>query len=315
MKKKIMILTLMLFLILPIEAYAESTSVHVNIDGKIKKGEEINITINAKDLQGLYAASVSFIYDKSILNIFEISPGESITKHSDEIMEIGGEVDSENNKASYSFTFLGDKEGINDNAILANIKAKVLKDSDLKIDEDVLEVKLVKRVKDTVDNYEYKFIGYDTEDNKIIEEENKNNSSSGSTSSSKEEVSNDKKDDSSKTNENNDINNNSNVNSNDNNTDTNNQKSTSDDENSDENLENENDSSNKENENISSDEKVVDNSEEKNEEISDNSEKKENNDIIDSEKDIKSNSIITVIITLIVLSIFSGGMYYYIRKK
>lgn len=183
MKKRIMLTAIILLLFLPIKAYASSTTVEVNIDGEVKKGEEINIVVNAKDLQGLYAASVNFNYDKSILNIIEINPGETIKEHSDEIMEIGGEVDTSNNKTSYSFTFLGDKEGLNGSTILTTIKAKVLSDSQLNIDEGALEVKLVKRAGDSVENYDYKFIGYNKEINNTEDKPNDSNSEENSSES------------------------------------------------------------------------------------------------------------------------------------
>lgn len=163
MKKKIMLITLILIFLFPLKAYASTTSVEVNVDGNVKKGEEINILINMKGLESLYAASVNFTYDKSILNIVDISAGDYIKKHADEIMEIGGEVDTSNNKTSYSFTFLGDKEGINGDGTLAIIKAEVLKDGNLSIGEDSINIKLVKRAGDSVENYNYKFIGYSTE--------------------------------------------------------------------------------------------------------------------------------------------------------
>ena len=165
MKKNIVLITLILIFLFPLKAYANTTSVEINVDGNIKKGEEINILINMKGLENLYAASVNFTYDKSVLNIVSITAGDSIKKYADEIMEIGGEVDTTNNKTSYSFTFLGDKEGINGDGTLAIIKAEVLKDGDLLIGQDSMNIKLVKRVGDSVENYDYKFIGYSTENN------------------------------------------------------------------------------------------------------------------------------------------------------
>ena len=160
MKKKIMLITLILIFLFPLKAYASTTSVEVTVDGSVKKGEEINILINMKGLESLYAASVSFTYDKSVLNIVDITAGDSIKKYEDEIMEIGGEVDTTNNKTSYSFTFLGDKEGINGDGTLAIITAEVVNDGNLLIGEDSINIKLVKRVGDSVENYDYNFIEY-----------------------------------------------------------------------------------------------------------------------------------------------------------
>ena len=191
MKKKIMLITLILSFLFPLKTYASTTSVEVNVDGNIKKGEEINILINMKGLKNLYAASVNFTYDKSVLNIVDITAGDSIKKHEDEIMEIGGEVDTTNNKTSYSFTFLGDKEGINGDGTLAIIKAVVLKDGNLSIGEDSINIKLVKRVGDSVENYDYKFIGYSTKKDVVTEnkEENDTNKKEESNNIADENVS------------------------------------------------------------------------------------------------------------------------------
>ena len=191
MKKKIMLITLILIFLFPLKTYASTTSVEVNVDGNIKKGEEINILINMKGLKNLYAASVNFTYDKNVLNIVDITAGDSIKKHEDEIMEIGGEVDTTNNKTSYSFTFLGDKEGINGDGTLAIIKAVVLKDGNLSIGEDSINIKLVKRVGDSVENYDYKFIGYSTKKDVVTEnkEENDTNKKEESNNIADENVS------------------------------------------------------------------------------------------------------------------------------
>ena len=127
-----------------------------------------------KGLEKLYAASVNFNYDKNILKIVDITASDFIKKHSDEIMEIGGEVDTTNNKTSYSFTFLGDKEGINGDGTLAIIKAEVLKDGNLLIGEDSINIKLVKRAGDSVENYDYEFIGYGNEEDVSTENKEEN---------------------------------------------------------------------------------------------------------------------------------------------
>ena len=174
MKKKITIITLILIFLFPLKAYASTTLVEVNVDGDVKKGEEINILVNMKGLEKLYAASVNFNYDKNILKIVDITASDFIKKHSDEIMEIGGEVDTTNNKTSYSFTFLGDKEGINGDGTLAIIKAEVLKDGNLLIGEDSINIKLVKRAGDSVENYDYEFIGYGNEEDVSTENKEEN---------------------------------------------------------------------------------------------------------------------------------------------
>lgn len=188
MKKRIMIISIILIFIVPLKVYALSApSVEINVDGNIKNGEEVNIVVNMKDLEGLYAASVDFAYDKNDLNIISIAAGDSIKKYEDEIMEIGGEVDASNNKTSYSFTFLGDKKGISGEGTLVVIKAKILNANNFNVGQDSIKVKLVKRAGDSVENYDYNFIGYNegpstensqdssTKEDVSSEEEEKNN--------------------------------------------------------------------------------------------------------------------------------------------
>ena len=307
MRKKIMFLTIIMLLFIPIKAYADSPTVEVKVDGKVKKGEEINILVNAKDLQGLYAASVNFIYDKNILNILEITPGETIKKHSNEIMEIGGEVDSDNNKTSYSFTFLGDKNGISENLTVATIKAKVLSDDNLSIGEDSLEVKLVKRSGDTVDNYEYKFIGYNTETTKPNTGENQNTSNSGGSSS---EIT---SSNSTTSNNNSNINNNkqeiNNSNSNNNSSSSSNT-STNKENNNDEEITSE--ATNENNNSSTSDKNKLDTSKDKNEESLDN-DKEKGSDNKTIENSNSKNSLLIAFL-LIILGVLIVAIYNY-RKK
>lgn len=161
MNKKIMVMTMILIFLFPLKAYATTVpTVLINVDGNIQNGQEVSILVNMKELEGLYAASVDFTYDKNDLKILSITAGDSIKKYEDEIMELGGEVDESNNKTSYSFTFLGDKKGIFGDGTLAIIKVKLLNADNFKIDKDSMKVKLVKRTEDGVGNYDYKFTGY-----------------------------------------------------------------------------------------------------------------------------------------------------------
>lgn len=340
MRKKIMLFTLMLFLILPIKAYAESTTVEIKVAGQVKKGQEINILVNANELQGLYAASVNFKYDKNALKILEINQGESIKKYSDEIMEIGGEVDSNNNKTSYSFTFLGDKEGLSGNVNLAVIKAEVLNEN-INIEKDTLEVKLVKRAEDTVEEYKYKFIGYSTGNNKPSIEENQDNQNSNDSSSSQggtsdnntnnNPVGNEDKGELNTNDSNSDQGNNQsnsgseNIDS-DKNSNTNNEFSTNDKEENDKTSENSNNNSNKDNNDVDKNDDESDknnlasNENEDKESINNENSESKDKEELNLNKDNKeidakrNNRLILTIFLLIILSILAGFMYYK-RKK
>lgn len=312
MRKKTMLLTIIMLLFIPIKVYATSPTIEAKVSGEVKNGQEINIVVNAKDLQGLYAASVNFTYDKKVLNILEITPGETIKKHSDEIMEIGGEVDSENNKTSYSFTFLGDKQGLSGAVTLVTIKAKVLSDSELSIGEDKLEVKLVKRAGDTVNNYDYKFVGYNTESTstKPNTGENQNTSNTEDNYSGENDTSNNSNNSTSNNSNNSSTgndNNSNNSNSNGNSNITNDKDNTNTNDENNKTLENNNDKNSTEDENNSdSDKKDLDTSKEEN---------KNDKEVTSDNNEEKDNKVILIISSLIVLFVLVGGMYYNKRKK
>lgn len=162
MKKVITLIFVFMFLVMPIKAYANSATVEIKVNGEVKKGSTIEILVNVKDVEKFYAASVDFTYDTNQLKVESIVASEFITKHANDIMELGGETDKNGNTASYSFTFLGEKNGIKGSGTLAKITAQVLNDTKLSIGQDIMKVKLVQRVEDTVENYSYKFNGYNT---------------------------------------------------------------------------------------------------------------------------------------------------------
>ena len=162
MKKIITLIFVFMFLVMPVKAYADSTTVEVKVNGEVKKGSTIEILVNVKDVEKFYAASVDFTYDTNQLKVESIVASDFITKYSNDIMELGGETDKNGNTASYSFTFLGEKNGIKGSGTLAIITAQVLNNGKLSIGQDTMKVKLVQRVGDTVENYSYKFNGYNT---------------------------------------------------------------------------------------------------------------------------------------------------------
>ena len=173
MKKVITLFIVFCFFIIPTKAYANSTLVEVKVNGQVEKGKNIEILVDVKDVERFYAASVDFVYDANLLSITSIEPTDFLTKYSNDIMELGIDTDKNGNTASYSFTFLGDKEGISGSGTLVVINAIVLEDGDLSISQDNMKVKLVQKVNDTVENYEYKFLGY----NQLSNEDVSNNSS------------------------------------------------------------------------------------------------------------------------------------------
>lgn len=165
MKKILTFMFAFMFLAIPIKAYANSAVIEIVVNGEVKKESTIEILVNVKDVNKFYAGSIDFIYDTNQLKIESISASDFITKHNNDIMEFGGETEKNGNTASYSFTFLGEKDGIKGSGTIVVISAKVLNDEKLSIGQNNMNIKLVQRVNDTVENYSYKFLGYNNEDN------------------------------------------------------------------------------------------------------------------------------------------------------
>ena len=165
MKKILTFIVTFIFFVMPVKAYADSATIEIVVNGQVKKGAIIEILINVKEVNKLYAASVDFTYDTNQLRVESIAASDFITKHNNEIMEFGGETAKNGNTASYSFTFLGEKYGIKGSGTLAVISAEVLNDESLSIGQDNMKVKLVQKVGDTVENYSFKFLGYNDKSN------------------------------------------------------------------------------------------------------------------------------------------------------
>lgn len=165
MKKILTFIVTFIFFVMPVKAYADSATIEIVVNGQVKKGAIIEILINVKEVNKLYAASVDFTYDTNQLRVESIAASDFITKHNNDIMELGGETAKNGNTASYSFTFLGEKNGIKGSGTLAVISAEVLNDESLSIGQDNMKVKLVQKVGDTVENYSFKFLGYNDKSN------------------------------------------------------------------------------------------------------------------------------------------------------
>ena len=168
MKKILTFIVTFIFFVMPVKAYADSATIEIVVNGQVKKGAIIEILINVKEVNKLYAASVDFTYDTDKLRVESIAASDFITKHNNEIMEFGGETAKNGNTASYSFTFLGEKDGIKGSGTILVISAEVLNDKKLSIGQDNMKVKLVQQVGDTVENYSFKFSGYNDEDNSEV---------------------------------------------------------------------------------------------------------------------------------------------------
>ncbi|WP_411169818.1 cohesin domain-containing protein [Clostridium sp. MB05] len=191
MRKIIMILLSYFMIMTPVKAFAENNvSVEAKVIGEIKKGFNIEILIDVKNVDNLYAASIDFTYDTKQLEVESIKSTEYISKNIDNIMELGGEVDKNGDTASYSFTFLGDVDGLMGSGTLVKINANVLNNDKVSITKENMKIKLVQKADGTVKNYDYNFIGYNGGNDSSSSSSNGYNTGSnngGSNSSSNDE--------------------------------------------------------------------------------------------------------------------------------
>ncbi|MGL4774660.1 MAG: cohesin domain-containing protein [Clostridium sp.] len=167
--KKVLSLVLGAFLLLsPIKASAlnDNVVVDVKVSGEVKEGNEIQITVDVKDVERFYAASMIYRYNPTQLEILSMSPGAIVQSDNSARFEPNGdngEIIKESGQAKYSFTFMGDYQGNKGSGNFMTIKAKVLTSDKLKISKDNMEIKLVERnMEDNMLPMKYTFNGYQT---------------------------------------------------------------------------------------------------------------------------------------------------------
>ena len=88
MKKILTFIVTFIFFVMPVKAYADSATIEIVVNGQVKKGAIIEILINVKEVNKLYAASVDFTYDTNQLRVESIAASDFITKHNNDIMEL-----------------------------------------------------------------------------------------------------------------------------------------------------------------------------------------------------------------------------------
>ncbi|MBU3108893.1 cohesin domain-containing protein [Clostridium gasigenes] len=191
--KKILGLLIGFIIIFSTTAFAASEpTVSFTVDGKVKKGEKITINIMAKDVSNLYALSADYIYNPEFIKVNSIE-GDSLIKDSKyNLMEPGGQVDKDGNRANYQMTFTGKVNGVSGSGAIVKIEAEVLKDFTIELTEENMKVKLVKVDKNyNVNRMNFVFNDFKIEgntENSLKSEGNTENS--GSTSETTDSASN-----------------------------------------------------------------------------------------------------------------------------
>lgn len=151
MKKVLMIFCIVfgIFTLDTIKVKADEASVYVGTVGDVKAGAEINIVVDLENMHNLYAASFKYEYDNTLLNIESIDINSNIK--TDNIYEAYKDTNAAGNTARYAYTNLGEVNGFTGNTNFLVIKAKVLKDGDVNLSKDNLQVELIGRNGDIQD--------------------------------------------------------------------------------------------------------------------------------------------------------------------
>jgi len=144
--KKICISIIMILGILSlatIKVNAAQAQVNVGVIGEVKAGSNIDIVVDIQKMTNLYAASMDYTYDNSIIKVEEIIVSSNIDNGN--IYQAYKDTASGGNKARYGYTNVGDFMGFNGDTNFLVIKAKILKDGELNLTKDNFKLKLVEK--------------------------------------------------------------------------------------------------------------------------------------------------------------------------
>lgn len=123
---------------------AADPEIRIDVKGEIKKGNKIDIVVDLKNITNLYAASIDYKYDNTLLKVTEVVPSKEVTV--DSTFYAYKDTDFEGNRARYAFTFIGANQmGISKDCNFITIKAEVLKDGNLDISKKNTETQLVQK--------------------------------------------------------------------------------------------------------------------------------------------------------------------------
>ncbi|MCM0647403.1 cohesin domain-containing protein [Clostridium swellfunianum] len=188
-KKSIMAGIMGLFMFAGSKVYAASTpDVQAVVNGKIEKGENIQILINVKNIDSLYAGDMEFKYDNTVLKVKSIELGDLITKPGVSKFDAIKRISEQNGTARYAFSCTGQIDGFSGSGTFVKINAEVLKKDDkffinskpfLKAFDNDYNLKLQLCDKD-IKELEYKFIPYGVSAPSAPDSNTGNSGSSGS---------------------------------------------------------------------------------------------------------------------------------------
>jgi len=125
-----------------IKVNAAQPQVNIGVIGEVKAGSNIDIVVDLENMTNLYAASMDYTYDNSLVKIDEIVVSSNID---DGNVYQYKETDNGGNRARYGYTNLGDILGFSGTSNFLVIKAKVLKDGELNLTKDNFKLMLVQK--------------------------------------------------------------------------------------------------------------------------------------------------------------------------
>lgn len=162
-KSKIFILTLIFIFNLCLTVFAQEVFLNINVNGNLKKGSEIDIIINAENIERLYAGDIRFNFDKESMEILSFKSGKLINNKDINKLEFGGDIDKSKSDWIYQFTCTGKVQGFSGSGELVIIKAKILKDiNPLAINNERFKIQLCERS----EQGKIEFINYKVKNNK-----------------------------------------------------------------------------------------------------------------------------------------------------
>ncbi len=186
------------------KAMAEEISTDIKVNGEIRKGNNLEILIDLKGVERLYAGDMEFNYDAGLLKVNSLRVGELISSSNINKTEICKDIDNVNGKVRYKFTCLGKANGYFGRGTFIAINAELIKEGKVVIDKKKLKLELYERTESNeIKEIAYKLTNFEKDIKKESAadefKDNKDNNISlknvqGSEKTKKELHSNDKED-------------------------------------------------------------------------------------------------------------------------
>ncbi|MDU1314094.1 MAG: cohesin domain-containing protein [Clostridium septicum] len=142
--RKILGTIIVIFSILSMQVKAEeNTNISFKVDRQPIKGQEITIDVNVENVSRLYGLAVDYNYNPEEIQVTSIEVASLIKDSGLDVFEAVNDTERDGNRANYQMVFTGSVDGVSGNGSLVTIKAKVLKDINLNINEKNMQIQLI----------------------------------------------------------------------------------------------------------------------------------------------------------------------------